>query len=81
MFKVAHIANDNHPLPNWAGEKFKKAGIDYVFYDCHTREDLEKYAGDADVLFLTSSRKELVVEENMEIFKKVVQTSSKKEGR
>lgn len=71
MFKVAHIANDNHPLPNWVGEKFKKAGIDYVFYDCHTREDLEKYAGDADVLFLTSSRKELVVEENMEIFKKV----------
>ena len=51
MFKVAHIANDDHPLPDWVREKFEQAGIDYVFHDCHTREDLEKYAGDADVLF------------------------------
>ena len=57
MFKVAHIANDNHPLPNWVSEKFEKAGINYVFHDCHTRKELEKYAADADVLFLTSSRK------------------------
>lgn len=71
MFKVAHIANDNHPIPDWVREKFEKAEIDYVFHDCHTREDLEKYASDADVLFFTSSRKGLVVEENMDVFEKV----------
>ena len=70
-FKVAMITNDNHPTPDWVAERFGSAGIEYVYHECHTREELEKYAADADVLMVMSSRRGLVVEENMDIFKKV----------
>lgn len=69
-FKVALVANDDHPIPNWLNEKFKKAGIEFVYHQCYTRENLKRYAYDADVLWLQSSRKGLVVEKNMDIFKK-----------
>lgn len=69
-FKVALIANDGHPIPEWVGKKFKEANIDFVFHDCHSRKELEEFAKDADVLFLTSSRKDLITEENMDIFEK-----------
>ena len=71
-FKVVLIAKDNHEIPVWVGKKFADANIDFSFHDCFNREDLEKYASDADVLFLTSSRKDLVIEANMDIFKKAV---------
>ncbi len=46
-FKVAMITNDNHPIPDWVAERFGSAGIEYVYHECHTREELEKYAADA----------------------------------
>jgi len=69
-FKVALISNDGHPIPDWLKEKFGKAGIDFVYRQCYNRRDLEECAADADVLWLQSSREELVVEENMDIFRK-----------
>lgn len=69
-FKVVLIANDNHPLPVWLEKRFEEEKIQYGYHQCHTREDLEKYASDADVLWFLSSRRGLVVEENMDIFKK-----------
>ena len=68
--KVVLIANDNHRIPDWVAERLTAAGIEYVYHDCHTREDLEAYASDADVVWLASSRGGLVVEENMDVFKK-----------
>ena len=70
QLKVVLIANDNHPIPDCVGEKLKKAEIQYEYHQCYNRKDLELYAGDADVLWLMSSRKGLVIEENMDIFKK-----------
>ena len=69
-FKAALIANDNHPIPDWLDETLAEVGIDYVYRDCFNREDLEACARDADVLWLMSSRKGLVVEEHMDIFEK-----------
>ncbi len=69
-FKVVLIANDDHPIPAWVSKKFAEADIDYVYHQCCNKEDIQKCAGDADVLWLMSSRKGLVVEENMDIFKK-----------
>ena len=69
-FKVVLIANDDHPIPDWVSKKFAEAGIDYVYQQCYSREDLQKCAGDANVLWLMSSRKGLVVEGNMNVFKK-----------
>jgi len=71
-FKVALIANDGHPIPEWVEKNFNQENIEFIYHDCHTREELKKYAEDADVLFLTSSRKNIVVEENMDIFKKAI---------
>lgn len=70
MFKVVLIANDGHPVPEWVSEKFEEARIEYVDHQCCTREDLETCARDADVLWLMSSRKGLVAEENMDLFEK-----------
>lgn len=70
VFKVVLIANDEHPIPDWVSEKFAEAGIDYVYHECYDRQDLEEWASDADVLWYMSSRKGLVVEENMDIFKR-----------
>jgi len=69
-FKVVLIANDDHPTPDWVEKKLTAAGIDYVYHQCYNRRDLEQCASDADVLWLMSSRKGLVIEENMDIFKK-----------
>ena len=69
-FKVVLIANDDHPIPDWVEERFAAAEINYVYHQCYDRRDLEECASDADVLWLMSSREGLVVEENMDIFKR-----------
>ncbi|MBI2843669.1 MAG: D-glycerate dehydrogenase [Armatimonadetes bacterium] len=70
MFKVVLVANDGHPVPEWVSEKLSSEGIDYVCHNCYTPKELEECAGDADVLWLMSSRRGLIVEENMDIFKR-----------
>ena len=42
-----------------------------VYHHCMNRNDLKTYAADGEVLILTSSRKGLIVEDNMNIFNKV----------
>ncbi len=69
-FKVVLIASDDHPIPDWLDNKFTKAGIDYTYHQCYDRRALEEYANDADVLWLMSSRRDLIVEKNMDIFKR-----------
>ena len=70
MFKVVMIHNDNHPIPEWVDEKLRAAGIDWEYRQCETREDLQRWASDADVLWTNGTKYGLVVEENMDIFKK-----------
>ena len=49
-FKVALVGNDSLGTPDWVIEAFEKEeGIEFVEYECKTREDLEQYAQDADV--------------------------------
>ena len=70
-FKVVLIANDDsHPLPDWVTQRLCQEGIEFVHHECFTRNDLDKCAGDADVIWLMSSRRGLVVEENMDIFQR-----------
>jgi D-3-phosphoglycerate dehydrogenase len=71
-FKVALIANDDHPIPAWVDEKFKQAGISWAYKQCYNRNDLKEIATDANVLWLMSGRKGLVIEENMDIFKNLI---------
>ncbi len=70
MFNVVMIANDDHPIPAWINEKFAEAQINFSYHQCYSRSDLEQCAGEADLLWLMSSRKGLVIEEHMDIFKR-----------
>jgi phosphoglycerate dehydrogenase-like enzyme len=59
-----------HEVPEWVYDKYREAGVEFRYHECGTREDLQKYASDADVLWFMSSRTGLVSKENMDIFKK-----------
>ena len=67
---VVSLISCVHDVPEWVLKKYKEAGIEFRHHECRTREDLQKYAGDADVLWFMSSQKGLVCKENMDIFKK-----------
>lgn len=69
-FKVVLIANDDHPIPDWVSGTFADAGVDYSYHQCYDQEDLQRWAANADVLWLQSAREDLVVEEYMDIFKR-----------
>lgn len=69
-FQVVLAANEHNPIPEWVPIKLAEAGIDYVHHECYDREDLKEHAADADVIWLMSSRR-LIVEENMDVLKKV----------
>ena len=68
-FKVALIASDFKEVPEWVYKKFVDAGIDFIYKNCFTEKDLQSMGSDADVLFIQSSRKGLIVERNMNLFK------------
>jgi phosphoglycerate dehydrogenase-like enzyme len=68
-FKVVLVASD-HPVPEWVARRFDEAKVGLSHYECHSRRDLEQCVGDADVIWFMSARGGLVVEENMDLFKK-----------
>ena len=51
-FKVALVALDGHEVPKSVYEQFERAGVQLVVKSCSTRQELAKYAGDADVVWL-----------------------------
>lgn len=68
QFRVVQIANDGHPLPDWVKPRFAAANVDCTYHQCHNRGDLESCVDGADMLWLMSGRKGLVIEENMALF-------------
>ena len=72
-FKVAFVrlyekAPYGQTVPNWVFEALVKAGIEPVAYDCKTREELEQYAGDADVVSVFGAN-HMVTAENLDILR------------
>jgi D-3-phosphoglycerate dehydrogenase len=43
------------PLPEWVPAAFRREGIDFFQRECTTGEELEKYAGDADLVWVWGS--------------------------
>lgn len=72
MFKVVLVANDGHPLPEFVAEMFAAERIDFSCQQCYGRDDLEKHAADANVIWLMSSRRGLIVEENLDVLRECV---------
>ncbi len=50
--KVALIDLDGQPVPEWVPESLRREQIELTAYDCKTREELARYAGGADVVWL-----------------------------
>jgi D-3-phosphoglycerate dehydrogenase len=50
-FKVVLVANDAL-LPDWVPQRLTSAGIDFAVHICKTRDDLDRYAGDADLAWV-----------------------------
>ena len=68
--RVVLVASD-HRVPEWVPREFEEAEIDYCYQECHCRQDLERCALDADIIWFMSSREGLVTEKNMDLFEKV----------
>ncbi|MBI2843341.1 MAG: D-glycerate dehydrogenase [Armatimonadetes bacterium] len=71
MFKVVMIHNDDHPIPGWVDQKLKAAGIEWAYHQCENRADMERWASDADIIWTHGTKYGLVVEENMDVFRKL----------
>ncbi len=51
-FKVALVGLDGRDVPEWVPARFAAEQIDFVVRECHSAEELEASAGDADVVWL-----------------------------
>jgi D-3-phosphoglycerate dehydrogenase / 2-oxoglutarate reductase len=59
-FRAVQIANDGLPEPPDMIEQFARAGVDLLVADCRSRADLERHAGDADLVWVYGGRRILL---------------------
>lgn len=52
QFKVVQVADSGFVAPAWVFTQLADAGIDFSVKYCESRQDLERYAGDADVAWV-----------------------------
>ena len=52
IFKITLVGLDEQIVPKWVTQRFVNNEINLVVYECKTREDLAKYGGDTDVVWL-----------------------------
>lgn len=72
-FKVTLVSNDAPDLPDWVPAEMADHDIDFVYQECITREDVEKHAGDADIVWLLGGAGEsgaCLWRGNMQVLKK-----------
>ena len=72
-FKVTLVSNDAPDLPDWVPAELADHDIDFVYHECITREDVEKHAGDADIVWLLGGAGEsgaCLWRGNMQVLKK-----------
>ncbi len=67
--KVALVVNDDHRVADWVPQRFADAGVTFVNHPCFDGEELARYAGDADVVWLLGG-KHLLTRENLQVLKR-----------
>ncbi|MBI4552755.1 MAG: hypothetical protein HY710_10880, partial [Candidatus Latescibacteria bacterium] len=60
-FTVALVSGGNN-IPDWVSEAIAREGIEFVVAECTTRDELARYAGDADVVWLNGGSRILTAE-------------------
>lgn len=63
-FKVAPVGLSGQQPPDFVPEQLANEEIDFIAYECTTREELAQYAGDADVVWIFGAS-EAVMAENL----------------
>jgi D-3-phosphoglycerate dehydrogenase / 2-oxoglutarate reductase len=71
-FKVVLVIIDRNVLPPWGVERLTEAGIDFSEHICWTREDLARWAGDADLVWSYGGRHGLLQGDNLEDLERCV---------
>ena len=81
-FKVAMVALDPHAgqdgIPGWVEEAFRAEGVDFVYEECATRDDMARVAGDADLVWVFGGS-EIVNAETLSVLERcgaVIRTGS-----
>src|SRR5438876_780293 len=54
-FKVALVGLEGEVVPAWVYAAFRAEGIDFLQQECTTTEELDQYAGDADLVWVWGS--------------------------
>lgn len=60
-FTVALVSGGRN-VPDWVSEAIAREGIEFVVAECTTRDELARYAGDADVVWLNGGSRILTAE-------------------
>lgn len=68
-FKVALVGLSGQAMPDWISERMANAGIDFVAQECTTRQELARYAGDADVVWIFGDSP-MMCAENLEVLER-----------
>lgn len=68
--KVVMVIKDGNPLPDWVPERLKNAGIEFSESICWDKEELTRYAADADIVWSYGGRHHLLEGENLTVLKK-----------
>ena len=69
-FKIALVkkASFAQTIPGWVPDVFATEGVEFVAFDCTTREELAQCAGDADVVWVWGKAR-MVTAENLDVFR------------
>ncbi len=51
-FKVALVGSEGHVVPEWVRQELADAGIEFVARECANEQELARYAGDADLVWV-----------------------------
>jgi D-3-phosphoglycerate dehydrogenase / 2-oxoglutarate reductase len=70
MFKVIQVVNDALPMFPDTFEKLTNAGIELVVHMCSNKEDLERYASDADLVWSYGGGREPLKGDNLTALKR-----------
>jgi len=68
-FKVALVGLSGQVMPDWVPERMAEAGISFVAQECTTRQELARYAGDADVVWIFGDSP-IMRAENLEVLER-----------
>src|SRR5437016_1219257 len=67
-FKIALVSLENTPIPDWLRTSLAQEGAEFAAEECLNQEQLQRVAGDADIVWVRSGS-EIVKAESLDFLK------------